>query len=313
MSDIVVLGSLNMDLVVQVARMPVPGQTIPGGDLHTISGGKGANQAAAAGKLGGRVSMVGRVGGDAFGQRLKEGLQGFGVDVSHVRQDSGSVTGTAVIIVEETGENVIVISPGANGRVGEEDIRQAEGLISQARVLLLQHEVPMGTVEKAVQLASRNPVKIILNPAPAQPISAEILAKIDILVPNETEAALLTSIPVSDLASAGEAARKLLGLGVRTVIITLGDQGALLATGEQILHIPTVKVKAVDTTAAGDAFIGGLANALLKDLSLKDAVRYANCAGALAATKFGAQTSLPSAEEVQSLFETSARPDQPQT
>lgn len=303
MSDIVVLGSLNMDLVVKVDRMPVPGQTVAGGNLDTICGGKGANQAAAAGKLGGRVAMVGRVGNDVFGQRLKDSLRGFGVDVSHVLSDGDSVTGTAVILVDEHAENCIVISPGANGRVGEEDIRAAEELISQARLILLQLEVPIQTVEQVVQVASRYPAKIILNPAPAKPVSPETLSKVDILVPNESEASLLTSVEVVDLASAERAAHKLLDLGVRTVVMTLGDEGALLATGDEVTHIPTVKVIAVDTTAAGDAFIGGLATALLKEFSLAEAVRYANCAGALAVTKFGAQTSLPEAADVHSFYE----------
>ncbi len=303
MADIVVVGSLNMDLVVKVPQMPAPGQTIPGGDLHTICGGKGANQAAAAAKLGGQVAMIGRVGDDVFGARLIDNLKDFGVASDHVRQDAGSVTGTAVIIVDENGENCIVISAGANGRVSGEDIDAAEDLISQAKVLLLQMEIPMQTIEKVIQIASEKQVKVIFNPAPAKPISPQTLARVDFLVPNESEAKLLTGIEITDIASAEKAARELLAVGVQVVIITLGEKGSLLVTADETTHIPAPKVKAVDTTAAGDAFIGGLSSALLKGYSLKDAVRYANCAGALAATRFGAQTSLPSAEEVQELFE----------
>lgn len=303
MADIVVVGSLNMDLVVKVAQMPVPGQTVAGGDLQTICGGKGANQAAAAAKLGSQVAMVGRVGEDAFGRRLVDNLLEFGVDVGHLRQDAGSVTGTAVIVVEESGENSIVISAGANGRVGAQDVLDAEDLIRQARLVLLQFEVPVETVEQVIHLSAKHGVQVILNPAPAHSLSPEILSKVEFLVPNESEARILTGIQVSDLPSAERAARELLSAGVRVVILTLGEKGALLATTQETIHIPAWPVKAVDTTAAGDAFIGGLASALLKDYSLKDAVCFANCAGALAATRFGAQTSLPGGEEVQACFD----------
>lgn len=303
MAAIVVVGSLNMDLVVQTPRMPLAGETIPGQDLQLIPGGKGANQAAAAAKLGGQVAMVGRVGGDAFGPRLIENLSRQGVDTSHVGTDDGAATGTAVIIVDDTGENSIVVSAGANGRVSRGDIDRVEELLSQAKFLLLQFEVPLETVEYAIGMAARHQVKVILNPAPAHPVSPELLAKVDYLVPNETEAKMLTGLDVVDLPSAERAARKFLGYGVPVVIITLGDQGALLVTEQRVVHVPAREVKAIDTTAAGDAFIGGLAVAVMQELPLEEAVRYATCAGTLAVTRFGAQTSLPSAEQVQAFYE----------
>ena len=303
MADMIVVGGLNMDLVVKVARMPVAGETVHGGDVHTIPGGKGANQAAGAARLGGQVAMVGRVGDDAFGPRLIDNLQRQGVDTSHVRIDGGAASGVAMIFVDDSGENRIVVSVGANGRLNREDIDRMEGLLSQAKLLLLQLEIPLETAQYAADMAARHGVQVILNPAPALPVLAEFLAKVNYLVPNETEASLLAGMEVKDARTAEMAARKLLAYGVPAVILTLGEEGALLVTDKKTLHVPARKVEAVDTTAAGDAFIGGLAVALVKGFALEEAVRYATCAGTLAVTKFGAQTSLPSAEEVQAFYE----------
>ena len=302
MADIVVVGSLNMDLAVKALRIPVAGETIHSEDLHTIPGGKGANQAAAAVKLGSKVALVGRVGDDAFGPRLIDSLKQLGVNTNHVRIDAEAATGTAIIIVNEGGENSIVVSPGANGRVAKEDIDRIDKLLDQAKYLLLQFEIPLETVQYAIEIASRKKVKVILNPAPAKKVPLEILTKVDFLVSNETETKILTGLEVKDLNSAEAAARKLAELGVSVVIITLGEKGALFVAGNEAIHIPAQKVKVVDTTAAGDAFIGGLATALVKGYALKDAVKYASCAGTLAVTKFGAQTSLPTLEEVEHLF-----------
>jgi len=303
MADIVVVGSLNMDLVVKAPRMPLGGETLAGRDFQMIPGGKGANQAAAAARLGARVAMVGRVGGDAFGPPLIENLRRQGVDTGHVRIDEEAATGTAMIIVDDSGQNSIVVASGANGRVNEEDVDRLEGALSQARVLLLQFEVPLETVEYAIQMASRHQVRVILNPAPARPAPPGLIEKVDYLVPNEFEAGTLTGLETKDVPSAERAARKLLRSGVPVVIITLGERGALMATDQGMIHVPAREVQAVDTTAAGDAFIGGLAVALVKGFPLEGAVRYGSCAGTLAVTKFGAQTSLPSAEEVQAFYE----------
>jgi ribokinase len=304
MADIVVVGSLNMDLVVQVERMPAPGETLRGGDLQTIPGGKGANQAAAAQRLGCEVAMVGRVGADAFGPQLKNNLQDQGVDVTHVQIDDQAASGTALILVERNGENSIVISPGANGQLGTQDVARSRDLIEAARILLLQFEIPLQAVSAAIRVARQRGVRIILNPAPAQQVLPELLAKVDILAPNESELHILTGMKTDSLQAVEQAACKLLDMGVPAVVVTLGAQGALLATSDKVRHVPGIRVEVVDTTAAGDAFIAGLATALLQDYDLEQAVQYANCAGALATTKFGAQPSLPNAVEVTSCFQT---------
>jgi ribokinase len=304
MVDIIVIGSLNADLVVRAPRFPAPGETISGEDLAIIPGGKGANQAVAAARQGVSVAMAGRVGSDSFGPTLTQNLQKHNVDTSHVITDP-SATGTAIIVVDSSGQNSIVLSPGANGQVTPAD---ADSLSFQnVDMLLLQFEIPFETVLHAASVAHQNGLRVILNPAPARPIPDNLLADIDILVPNESELSLLTGMPVTSAASAEPAAQALLAKGVQTVIVTLGSNGALLVTGEQTTHVPAFQIDAVDTTAAGDAFIGGLAAALLRGKSLEEAVRYGNASGALAATKFGAQPSLPTVEDVEKLIKTSPR------
>ena len=304
MSDILVIGSLNADLVVRAPRFPAPGETISGEDLAIIPGGKGANQAVAAARHGISVAMVGRVGNDSFGPTLIQNLQNNKVDTTYVQVDE-SATGTAIIVVDSNGQNSIVLSPGANGKVTPADVDAVP--FQDADMLLLQLEIPLETVIYAASIARRNGLRVILNPAPARQLPDSLLADVDILVPNESELGLLSGSPVTDLESARSAARTLLAKGVKTVIVTLGSNGALLVTDENIQHIPSFKVSVIDTTAAGDAFIGGLAAALLKGKPLEEAVRYGNASGALAATKFGAQPSLPIAEEVQRLLKASPR------
>jgi ribokinase len=302
MLDIVVIGSMNTDLVIKTTRLPSPGETIHGEDLQTIPGGKGANQAAAAARLGSRVAMIGRVGADQFGPHLVDNLAHQGVNTGHVRVDPGTCTGIALIIVDDQGQNSILLSAGANSKVSRSDVDSAASLISQARLLLLQFEIPMETVEYALDIASKSGVKVILNPAPAIPIPKELLAKVDILVPNQTELEILSGISVKDDDSTRNAAKSLVDNGMDVVVVTLGERGALLVTSEDATLVPGVKVDVVDTTAAGDAFIGALATAIVRDMPLGDAVRFANCAGALAATRFGAQPSLPSADEVYQVY-----------
>lgn len=301
MANIIVIGSLNADLVVRAPRFPAPGETISGEDLAIIPGGKGANQAVAAARQGASVAMVGRVGDDSFGPALTQNLQKNNVDTSHVQTDS-SATGTAIIVVDSNGQNSIVLSPGANGQVTPADVDTLS--FQDADMLLLQIEIPLETVIHAASVARQNGLRVILNPAPAQSIPNSLLADVDILVPNESELGLLTGMPVTDAASAELAAQALLDKGVQTVIVTLGSNGALLVTGDQTTHIPAFQEDVIDTTAAGDAFIGGLAAALLKRKTLEEAVRYGNASGALAATKFGAQPSLPTAEEVENIINT---------
>jgi len=303
MSDIVVIGSLNMDLVIRTPRAPEAGETVRGYGFQTIPGGKGANQAAAVGRLGGAVSMVGRVGDDQFGERLVASLGRQRVDTGHVTTDATAPTGVAVITVEDTGENRIIVWPGANGQVCTQDIDEVADLLAKAEVIILQFEIPLEVVDYAIEKATEHPVKVILNPAPVTRVSDEFLSRVDCLVPNETETRILTGIEAVDLTTAGRAGKDLLSRGVHDVVITLGDKGALWMTEGATTHIPAIKVKAIDTTAAGDAFVGGLAVGMVRGLAMQDAVRYGSCAGALTVMKLGAQTSLPSAEEVSALFE----------
>lgn len=301
MHEIVIVGSLNMDLVVQVKEMPKPGETIPGGDLQTICGGKGANQAVAAGRIAGSAGMIGRVGKDAFGTRLLKSLNHANVDTSFVGRDEAA-TGTAVILVDSHGENNIVISAGANGQVTETDLDAADGLLKNARFVLTQFELPMQITQSLIERMQSYPGNLILNPAPYRPITPEFLAKVDYFVPNETEAEKFTGVHITNMDSAQNACRSLLEMGIRNVIMTLGAKGALLANQSGISHIPGIAVNPVDTTAAGDTFIGAFAAAMVRSYPLEDAIRYANCAGAITVTRFGAQTSIPSAEEVDALF-----------
>ncbi len=297
-ANIVVVGSLNMDLVVRAPRMPAPGETLFGSDFHTIPGGKGANQAAAAARLGGQVTMVGRVGDDTFGPTLIHGLAQAGVDTRFVQCDPVTTTGIAVIVLDASGQNSIIVASGANMCLTPDDVSAAEAAIADAAAVVLQLESPLPAVERALELARQHQVATILNPAPAQPLSERLLSLVDFLVPNETETTLLTNIQVDDLASASRAAAQLRTLGAGTVILTLGGHGALLA-GDQVLHLPAHPVTVVDTTAAGDAFVGAFAVALAEGRPLVEATRWANAAGALAVTKLGAQPSMPTRAELE--------------
>jgi ribokinase len=297
MPDILVVGSLNTDLVVQAPRFPKPGETISGGDLQIIPGGKGANQAVAAARQGVSVAMLGRVGNDSFGPGLIENLKQNNVDASRVQTDTQSATGTAIIVVDSNGQNSIVLSPGGNGRVSAADVMNAP--FADHRLLLLQLEIPVEAVLAAARRAKESGVHVLLNPAPARPLPDELLSLCDFLVPNESELSLLTGQSVNDIPSAEAAAQTLLGRNLRTVIVTLGANGALIVTNDFTKHVAPFKVDVVDTTAAGDAFIGGFASALLQNEPLEEAVRYGCACGALAATKFGAQPSLPGREEVE--------------
>jgi len=294
--DILVIGSLNADLVVRAPHFPQPGETISGEDLRIIPGGKGANQAVAAARQGADVAMLGRVGKDSFGAFLLDNLKSNSVDLTHVRADD-SATGTAIIVVDADGQNSIVLSAGANGKVSPADVDSASSL--NPNLILLQLEIPIPTVLHAARVARQNGIRVILNPAPAQPLPDELISLVDFVIPNETELNLLTGVPVTDTASAEQAARTLLARGAKNVIVTLGSKGALVVSANQSMLVSAFNVDVVDTTAAGDAFIGGFASALLREVEIEEAVKYANACGALAATKFGAQPSLPTKEEVE--------------
>ncbi len=300
MTDILVIGSLNADLVVRAPRFPAPGETIQGEDLVIFPGGKGANQAVAAARLGAKVAMVGRVGKDSFGTTLIDNLKNNKVDVRHILRDDSTPTGTAVIVLDSHGQNTIVVSPGANGKVNSTDIEPEAFMDSP--ILLAQFEIPLETVIYSANLAREKKLRILLNPAPARTLPDELLMTVDYIVPNETELGLLTGKPVNNLGSIEEACRSLVARGAQNIIVTLGANGALIVNKNRAKHIPAYEVKVVDTTAAGDAFVGGLAVGLLNGKSLEDAVQYACACGALAVTKFGAQPSLPTTEDVEKLL-----------
>lgn len=291
---IVVVGSLNMDLVVRSPRHPQPGETLLGTEFHTFPGGKGANQAVAAARLGGQVKLIGRVGADAFGAALLQTLSQDGVDTRHVEPLKEAPTGVALITVDDAGQNTIVVVPGANGELSPPDLLAAESAFEGASVVVMQLEVPVLTVTYAADLARRHGARVVLNPAPAQPLSAALLRQVDALIPNQSEAALLTGC-----ALAGDAARRLLASGVRSVIVTLGEDGVLIAEGETATHLPAHRVSVVDTTAAGDAFVGAFAVALAEGRTVREAAAWGTAAGALAVTRAGAQPSLPARAELE--------------
>ncbi len=300
MGDIIVIGSLNMDLIVRTPRIPEPGETILGTDFTTAQGGKGANQAVAAAKLGAPVKMLGRIGADEFGKYLRSNLSAVGVDTQYVADDPNSATGVALISVDDEGQNSIVVVPGANGRVSRSDVDTGREMIKAARVVVAQLEVPLDTVTYALRMARNAGALTILNPAPARTLPRELLQDVDVLIPNETEASQLTDIEVTDLDSATDAAHALKKMGARRVVVTLGSQGALwLDTDGEAKHVAPFEVKVVDTTACGDAFVGALAAALAREQDWETSLRMASAAGALTATKMGAQPSLPTRSELE--------------
>jgi len=303
MERVVVIGSLNMDLVAQVSQLPQRGQTIPAFQFQMLPGGKGANQAFAVGSLGGQAGMIGRVGDDLFGERLRSSLSSAGVDVASVIATPGESTGVALILVETGGQNQIVVAAGANGKLSPDDVC-AELQRTSGRYLLLQLESPLQTVEAAARQGRLCGMFVILDPAPAMPLNSSLLCDIDVLTPNESEALLLLgargdSVPLDQ--AAGVCA-KLLGLGPSCVILKMGERGAWLADRNQSKHFPTLKVKALDTTAAGDTFNGALVTALAEGKPLENAISFANCAAALSVTRPGAQASVPSRQEVEEMF-----------
>jgi len=304
--SIVVVGSSNTDMVIQLDRIPRPGETILGGNFVMAAGGKGANQAVAAARAGGDVTFVARVGRDMFGDEALAGFEKDGICVDHVVRDKECPSGVALIFVAKDGENSIAVASGANGRLNPADVQKAQRAITSAAVLVMQLETPLPTVLIAAEIAAKAEVPVILNPAPACPLSDELLRLVSVLTPNETEAELLTGIPVTDDASAERAADNLLARGVRTVIVTLGPRGAFVASEEFRGLVPGFEVKAVDTTAAGDVFNGALAVALAKQQPWPEAVRFANAAAAISVTRLGAQPSAPKRKEIKQLADSAA-------
>jgi len=300
MAKVLVVGSINMDLVVRVPHSPKPGETVLGGDFETFPGGKGANQAVAAARMGGEVTMVGRVGSDNFGDTLIQGLIENNIKTSYVIKDSETPTGIAMIAVAANGENLIVVASGANYKVSEADVANARDIMRDMDLLLIQLECPLETVAAAIDLAKAYDIPVVLNPAPAQPLSQALLVNGDVLTPNETELKMLAGVE-----NVNEAIQKVLSWGTKNLVVTLGANGARVVTKDMDRHIPAHEITAVDTTAAGDAFNGALAVAFAEGKSLLEAVDYGMAAGALAATRRGAQPSLPTRDAVENLVRAS--------
>ncbi|QHI68538.1 ribokinase [Tichowtungia aerotolerans] len=299
MAKVVVVGSSNTDMVVKSNHLPVPGETILGGEFLMNPGGKGANQAVAARRLGAEVVFVARVGDDIFG---RESVQGFGkekINTDFIAVDAENPSGVAVIMVDEKGENCIAVASGANHALSAGDVDKAVVQIESASVLLMQLESPLATVEHAAALGAKKGKCVILNPAPAQSVSDELLANLDFITPNETEAEILTGIKVTDQESAQRAAEVLRGKGVGTVVVTLGSRGAYVQSEALSVLVPARNVDAVDTTAAGDTFNGALAVGLADGLSIEAAVGFANQAAAISVTRMGAQSSAPFLNELE--------------
>jgi ribokinase len=291
-----VIGSLNMDLIVRTPRIPAPGETILGYTFSTAPGGKGANQAVAAAKLGAPVKMLGRIGADDFGKALRAQLHSVGVDSQFVIEDAEAATGVALISVDDAGQNSIIVAPGANGRITRHDFDTARQAIQEARVVVAQSEIPLDIVAYGLRLAHDAGALTILNPAPAQVLPHELFGILDVIIPNETEASQLTDIPITDFESATNAAKALQGMGVPHVVVTLGEKGALWLDENGKVHpIAPLTIQA----AAGDAFIGALAASLAREQDWITSLQIASAAGALAATKLGAQPSLPTRAEVE--------------
>lgn len=301
-SKIVVVGSSNTDMIIKLDKIPVPGETVLGGEFSTAAGGKGANQAVAAARAGGDVTFIASVGNDSLGTQAIEGFVRDGINVDYIKKVNNAASGVALIFVDKGGENSIAVASGANSLLCPERIIDTKQVISQARILLMQLETPIETVTKAAQLAHEAGVQIILNPAPAQHLDDELLKMISILTPNEIEAELLTNIKVEDEASAQNATEVLLGKGIDSVLITLGARGVFLSNGKKQELIPGYNVEAVDTTAAGDVFNGALAVGLAENKPIDEAIQFANAAAALSVTKLGAQPSAHSRIEIDSFL-----------
>jgi len=308
---VVVLGSLNMDFVVRVAALPAPGETTLGSDFQMIPGGKGANQACAVGRLGARLvgcAMAGHVGYDLFADHLRASLSAAGVDVSGVHSTKSLPTGVALIWVDHSGQNSIVVAPGANGAVDSAAIAGYRSLFAGARYALFQLETPIQPVGEALALCRQIGVRTILDPAPAQPLPSALLGNVDILTPNESEACQILGRPAGrvDTGEYRQVAGALRNLGVGAVVLKLGDQGAFFFDGETEFHQPAFAVEAVDSTAAGDIFNGGLAVALAEGKECQDALRFAAAAAAISVTRVGAQSSVPSRSEVDDFLKSRA-------
>ena len=285
---IIVFGSINIDLVGKTPRLPLPGETIIGSNFLTVGGGKGANQAVAAARLGASTHMIGRVGNDKFAEELLADLQFYGLNTDNILIDKNTHSGVAIIAVDDSGQNNIIVIPGANNHIGEAELERLEKLLTDATTLLLQLEIPLEVVQRAAFLACEAGVRVILDPAPARSdLPIDLYPLIDIITPNEVEASQLVGFPVNNPETAILAAKELQQRGVKNAIVKLGDRGVVAVTADETLFLPAFAVDAIDTVAAGDAFNGGLAAALDAGLSLSEAVVWGAAAGALCVLRWG--------------------------
>jgi ribokinase len=298
-NGILVVGSANMDMVVVTKRPPQPGETVFGSQFAMFPGGKGANQAVCCAKLGGRVHFIGKMGNDVFRAKLMQSMKNDGVRLQHLCVDPAAPTGVALITVDARGQNEIIVVSGSNMKLTPADLDGKRYIFAKFTIVLLQLEIPIETVTQSARLAKAHGATVILNPAPARKLPESLLQMVDYLTPNEIETEILTGMPVKSVASAQKAARRLLDSGVKNVIVTLGAKGCLGVTNESAEVFPARKVKAVDTTAAGDAFNGALAFSLAKGRSIDEAIRFANAVAAFSVTKMGAQSSMPTMDELQ--------------
>lgn len=300
MKNIVVIGSSNTDMVVKTSHLPIPGETVLGGDFFMNAGGKGANQAVAAARYGNRVVFVAKTGNDLFGEQVRKSMKEDGIVTDYVFIDEEHPSGVALITIDQKAENCIVVAGGANMYLKPKDIDKAKEEILGGDVVLMQLETPIETVEYAAKMAAEAGVKVILNPAPApaEPLSKELISNLFLITPNRSEASRLTGIEVTDLASAQRAALALYDMGAKNVIVTLGSEGSLVYDGHMMMRVEAIKVEAVDTTAAGDTYNGVLASVIAEGKSLIDAVHEANIAGAISVTRMGAQPAAPTREEI---------------
>ena len=295
---IIVVGSTNMDMVVKTDHIPEPGETVLGGSFFMNPGGKGANQAVAVARLGGRVAFVSKVGDDIFGKQSIQHFEEEGIDISGLVSDDSGPSGVALITVDREGENSIVVAPGANASLLPEDVEQTLASATDAGFILMQLEIPMDTVRQAAEYGHKNKIKVVLNPAPVNDETYLVYPYIDIITPNAKEAEMLTGISVDGVESATEAARTIRDRGVRQVVVTMGKMGALVLDDHEVTFIQATEVKTVDTTAAGDSFNGALVVALSEGKSLVDAVKFASSAAAITVTRMGAQSAMPYRNEL---------------
>ncbi|MDA3613315.1 ribokinase [Polluticaenibacter yanchengensis] len=290
---IVVLGSSNTDMVIKSPKLPLPGETIIGGAFFMNQGGKGANQAVAAARMGADVQFISKIGTDIFGKQSIKGYKDEGINVDKIFIDESAPSGIALISVDGVGENSILVAPGANSNLLPADLDKVIEEIKQAGILLMQLEIPMASIEYAAEAAFNNNVKVILNPAPAGKLSRKLIDCLFLIVVNESEAEYVSGVSVSDEATAIEAAKKISDMGVKNIIVTLGSDGVIAMIDREVFKVPAIKVEAIDTTAAGDTFCGVLSVGIMEGMPVIEAIKLANKAAALSVTRMGAQKSIP--------------------